>query len=51
MVSVQLDGILEQEILLSALSEYANLEHNFGNHARGNAVMALKEKIVKQLPW
>lgn len=50
MVSVQLDGILEQEILLSALSEYANLEHNFGNHYRAKAVENLKQKVVSQLP-
>lgn len=49
MVSVQLDGILEQEILLSALSEYALLEQNFGNHYRAKEIEKLKEKVVSQM--
>lgn len=50
MVGIILDTMLEQEMLFSALSEYAQLLHNFGNHARANAVVALKEKIVNQVP-
>lgn len=50
MVRIQFDGILEQEILLSALSEYAQLEHNFGNHHRAKEVENLKQKVVNQLP-
>lgn len=49
MVRIQFDGILEQEILLSALSEYALLEHNFGNHIRAKEVEKLKEKVVNQM--